>query len=130
MHLIRNRERLSIIRNFFQRNRMLRTRGPPYLRSENWARPGLWGLRVGNRPVLPGKDTNKNTKFQPKVREFRGGPLSFIRNSGIYRAYTVPYFLINTLAHALVGGSVVNIISLRNMSHSNGTQKAGTTPPL
>jgi hypothetical protein len=22
----------------------------------NWARPGLWGLRVGNRPVLPGKE--------------------------------------------------------------------------
>jgi hypothetical protein len=20
----------------------------------NWARPGLWGFRVGNRPVLPG----------------------------------------------------------------------------
>jgi hypothetical protein len=22
--------------------------------SENWARPGLWGLRGGNSPVLPG----------------------------------------------------------------------------
>jgi hypothetical protein len=25
-----------------------------YLRYENWARPGLWGFRAGNRPVLPG----------------------------------------------------------------------------
>jgi hypothetical protein len=22
--------------------------------SENWARPGLWGFRAGDRPVLPG----------------------------------------------------------------------------
>jgi hypothetical protein len=27
-----------------------------YLRYENWARPGLWGFRAGNRPVLPGGD--------------------------------------------------------------------------
>ncbi|MDR2774954.1 MAG: hypothetical protein LBC19_09485 [Tannerella sp.] len=25
-----------------------------YPRYENWARPGLWGLRGGNSPVLPG----------------------------------------------------------------------------
>jgi hypothetical protein len=25
-----------------------------YLRYENWAYPGLWGFRAGNRPVLPG----------------------------------------------------------------------------
>jgi hypothetical protein len=26
-----------------------------YLRYENWACPGLWGLRGGNFPVLPGE---------------------------------------------------------------------------
>ncbi|MDR0637162.1 MAG: hypothetical protein LBF87_08820 [Treponema sp.] len=30
-----------------------------YLRYENWACPGLWGFRAGNRPVLPGEQRSK-----------------------------------------------------------------------
>ena len=33
----------------------------------NWARPGLWGLRVGNCPVLPGCVTEKRV---PEIRRY------------------------------------------------------------
>jgi hypothetical protein len=46
-------------------------------------------------------------KVRGSVREVRGGPLSFIRYCGIYRAYTVLHFLIHTLARVLLGGSEV-----------------------
>ncbi|MDR0637218.1 MAG: hypothetical protein LBF87_09110, partial [Treponema sp.] len=49
-----------------------------YLRYENWARPGLWGFRAGNRPVLPGGAAEKAAQHWGHGRAFpfNGAPPS------------------------------------------------------
>ena len=39
----------------------------------NWARPGLWGFRVGNRPVLPGYRCDTEEEFHTEDTEGRHG---------------------------------------------------------